>query len=337
MGLKIVCTLTGIDGAPGEFQIFPFGEIQIDGEAPANLDPAAMDAIIADFLRRGNDMVIDYEHQTLQDVQAPAAGWIKNLVNRGQEGLWAVVEWTKQAKAYLENKEYRYFSPVFWVADAGRRIVKIEHVALTNYPRINNLRPIMAKMSLDAQEYTNNEKEENQMNEKLKEVLGLAKEVGEDQVIAAAEALAAKAKTPEVREVVPKDVLVTLGLKDTDGLSAVVASIHAIQQSAKGAVSREEFEKIQKDLRQRDASEVVAKAMTEGKITPDQREWATQYAERDLEGFKIFAAKAPVVIPVGSLPGQTEKKDTAIVTDAVLTVAKLFGNTPEDIRKYGAR
>ncbi|WP_261949169.1 phage protease [Paenibacillus melissococcoides] len=29
------------------------------------------------FHRRALDIVIDYEHQTLEDVQAPAGGWIK--------------------------------------------------------------------------------------------------------------------------------------------------------------------------------------------------------------------------------------------------------------------
>jgi len=52
-------------------------------------------------------MVIDYEHQTLKDIQAPAAGWIKQLTWKGEAGLWAVVDWTQQAACYLANKEYR--------------------------------------------------------------------------------------------------------------------------------------------------------------------------------------------------------------------------------------
>lgn len=34
------------------------------------------------FMERQLQIPIDYEHQTLQDVQAPAAGWIKNIVLR---------------------------------------------------------------------------------------------------------------------------------------------------------------------------------------------------------------------------------------------------------------
>ena len=143
----IIEILKEIKDIPNEFQLLPYGRIDIEGEPPAYVDEEDIASVIAHFRRRGNDMVIDYEHQTLKDVQAPAAGWIKRLVDRGREGLWAVVEWTERAKQYLKNKEYRYFSPVFWVTKEGRKVVRIENVALTNNPKINQLRPIVAKLS----------------------------------------------------------------------------------------------------------------------------------------------------------------------------------------------
>jgi len=342
MGLKILCTLKNIDGAPEEFQLFPYGRIELEGEDDALVDEASMDTIVADFERRGNDMVIDYEHQTLKDVQAPAAGWVKKITNRGKDGLWGAVEWTKQAKEYLENREYRYFSPVFWVADKGRKVVKIEHVALTNYPKVNNLKPVMAKMkkfkeNLNIGEY----RKEAKMLSKLKKLFGLADDATEDKVVETAEAVVAKNKTLEKqvdeksKKVVAKEVIEALDLKETDGVSTVVASIHALKQSGKGTVSREEFEKIQKDLRKRDAEEIVAKALDTGKITPDQKDWATEYAERDLDGFKVFVSKATVVVPLDKLKKKQTRTDDAMADEAVLKVAKMFGNTPEDIKKYG--
>ena len=112
---KILAILKEMTGAPAEFQVLPEGKIEIEGMDPAFLDEAAAGGVIAAFKARGNDMVIDYEHQTLDDGQAPAAGWIKNPIWKGAEGLWAAVEWTKKAKEYLENREYRYFSPVMLV------------------------------------------------------------------------------------------------------------------------------------------------------------------------------------------------------------------------------
>jgi phage I-like protein len=344
MGLmQLALTLKQADGPATEFQLLPLGRIELDGDSPVMLDAAGIAAIIEAFSRRGNDMVIDYEHQTMQDVQAPAAGWIKNLIDRGAEGLWATVEWTKRAAEYLKNREYRYFSPVFWFEEGSRRIFKIENVALTNFPKINNLTPIMAKMTLEEAKKSTvvQKEEESKMLEKLKKLFGLAEDAGEDKVLETATAIVAKKADLEKqvsekpKEVVAKEVLEALDLKETDGVSTVVASIHALKQADKGTVSREEFEKIQKDLRTRDADEIVTKALAEGKITPDQKEWAAAYAERDLEGFKVFAAKAPVVIPIDKLPKKETRAGDAIADEAVLAVAKMFGNTAEDIKTYG--
>ena len=147
--MKALYILKSIEGAPGEFQVLPYGEIEIEGDKPAILDEESMQSIINQFKRRGNDMVIDYEHQTLKDVQAPAAGWIKRFINKGKEGLWAVVEWTEKAREYMAAREYRYFSPVFWARKSDRKVLKIDHIALTNYPKINRLQPIVAKMTRD--------------------------------------------------------------------------------------------------------------------------------------------------------------------------------------------
>jgi phage I-like protein len=133
--------------APGEFQLLPDGEIDIEGDLPAHLDPASAEKIISEFDRRQNDMVIDYEHQTLKGSEAPAAGWIKKLVYKGKDGLWAIVDWTERAREYLQKKEYRFFSPVMLIEKNGRRVIDILNVALTNFPKINNLRPIIAKLN----------------------------------------------------------------------------------------------------------------------------------------------------------------------------------------------
>ena len=143
----IIEILKEIKDIPEEFQLLPYGEIDIEGEPKAIVDAESIASVISHFNRRGNDLVIDYEHQSLKDTQAPAAGWIKRLIDRGREGLWAVVEWTPTAKKYLKNKEYRYFSPVFWVTNKERKVIRIESVALTNLPKINQLRPIVAKLS----------------------------------------------------------------------------------------------------------------------------------------------------------------------------------------------
>ena len=324
---------------PEWYTYFPEGWVEVEGEGKALVDRQAYEAVAAYFARRGNAIVVDYEHQTMHGGKAPAAGWIAEFRYVGGVGIQGKTAWTKDASEHIGKDEYRYFSPVFMVRKSDSRVIAIHSVALTNAPKINHLTPLLAKLGAEFGE------EDNGMEflKKLAAKLGLKTDADETQVEQAVDAIVAKntaletevAKAPQKVEVVAKDILSALDLEDGDTASAVVAGIHALKQGAKGSVSREEFDKIQKDLARRDAKEVVAKAMTDGKVTPDQKEWASEYAERDLEGFKLFAAKAPVVIPVGDLPEKKESGD-AIVDDSVLSVAKLMGVTAEDIKQFGA-
>ncbi len=303
---------------------------ELEGEKPFLVDKQAFDTLVSFVSRRGNDIVIDYEHQTLKGVKAPAAGWIKEYRWEEAKGISVRVEWNDEAEEFILKKEYRYFSPVSIVRKKDKRLIAVHSVALTNAPKTNNLTPILAKLESEFQE------EETNMDflKRLIAKLGIEAGADEDKVVEAVEAVVAKAnKGPEQVEVIAKDVLQALDLTEGDA-STVVASIHALKQSSKGSVSREEFDRLQKDLSKRDADEVVAKATLEGKISPDQKKWAEEYALRDLEGFKTFVAKAPVVIPVGELPNQKNKGE-GVIDETVLAVAKMMGNTDEDIKQYG--
>lgn len=310
--------------------LFKEGWNEVEGEGKYLVDAKAYETLSAYIARRGLDIVFDYEHQTILGAKAPAAGWIKEYRYTDGSGIEARVEWSDEAAKYILKKEYRYFSQVFGVRKTDRRIIALHSVALTNTPKTNNLTPILAKLG---EEFT---EKENDMNffKKLFKALGLADGASEDDVLTAVAKMDDKAKNPDVKEVIAKDVLDALDLKEDDGTSVVVASIHALKQTDKTGVSREEFEKVTKQLADRDAQEVVAKAVADGKITPDQNAWAKEYATRDLEGFKTFVAKAPVVIPVGKLKKKKETTDDIAADETVMAVAKMMGVSAEDIKQY---
>jgi len=326
----------GTDGKlPEWYTIFHDGWVEIEGEGRALVDAEAGREVEAYFKRRGNDVVIDYEHQTMTGQKAPAAGWIKAFRYTQGEGIQARIEWT-DAEQLIAQGGYRYFSPVFFVRKSDSRVVSVHSVALTNAPKINHLTPLLAKLGAEFGE----EDASMEFLKKLAAKLGITGDPDEAKVEAALDGIIAKntqleaaAKTPQVQEVVAKEILTALDLKETDTASTVVASIHAMKQATNGAVSRAEFDALQKELRERDATAIVASATGAGKITPDQKDWAMEYARRDLEGFKTFVSKAPVVIPKESLPRQDKTPD-AVVDDAVLAVAKLMGNTPDDLKKF---
>lgn len=296
------------------------------------VDREAFDLILANIASRGNEVVFDYEHASVLGKQAaPASGWIKELTWEEGLGIRARVEWTEQAAAFIAKKEYRYFSPVFFVRKSDGRVCGLDSVALTNRPRTTNLTPILAKL-----EWENNE--ETIMDRKqLIAALGLKEDATDVDIIQAVATLGIKLPEAKetIKEVVPTAVIAALGLKESDDVSTIVAHIHAKNQAGTGAVSRDEFLKLQASLAERDASDAVTAAMKAGKIAPAQEDWATNYAKMDLKGFNTFVAMAPVVVPVNQLPGYTPSTDTTVNTEAVAHVASLMGVDPADIKKYG--
>ncbi len=344
--------------APDEFVLFKKGWGELMDGRRYLVDRESYELVAAFWKTRGIDIVIDYEHQTLTGQEAPAAAWIKTLSWDEQRGIIAGVQWTEKGAAYIAKAEYKYFSPVFNIRQKDQRLVALLSVALTNTPLTNNLEAIAAK--LDA--IYNPIKEERNMEffKQLFEKLGLKEGAKEADVLSAIDIIVAKATifTKEVLATlglqegagnkdimgaintiaakaigIPKEVLDVLDLAAGSTTSSVVASINALKQAPKGMVTRAEFDAVVAKQKQRDADEAVAAAMSAGKITPDQKDWAGKYAMSDLAGFQLFVAKAPVVIPVDKLPKQDTKGD-AVVDETTLAIGKLFGNTAEDFKKY---
>jgi len=344
--MKILAILKELAGAPDEFQLLPDGKIEIEGDAPAYLDEGSAASIIGKFKGRGNDMVIDYEHQTMKEMKAPAAGWIRDLIYKGKEGLWAKAEWTERAKEYLKNREYRYFSPVFWTTIKERKVVKIENVALTNSPKINNLKPIMAKMDLDGngQGIIYNKKE-GKMLEKLKKILKLAEDDGEDKVVEAIEAVIAKNDILEAAQkaggeiIACKEVLDALGAKEADGKDDLIKIIAAIKAPADAAGKLSlEVARLTKEISGMKQADLIQLALKEGKTSPEELDtWGRDLALKSPDQFEKIVLSRPAgsVIPVERIALTGDEPGKGSINDATLEVAKMMGVEGEDIKKYG--
>ena len=332
----IFAVLKEMTGAPAEFQVLPVGKIEINGEKPVHLDEQGAQEIIAAFKTRGNDMVIDYEHQTLSEAQAPAAGWIKDLVWKGKEGLWAIVEWTQKAKDYLDNREYRYFSPVMALRATDRSIIKLINVALTNTPATNNLRPIVAKLQMDLS--TTNDKEDN-MLEKLKKMLGLAADAAEEKVTDAIEVLVNKLKVFETAApvIACKEILDALGAKTEAGKEEVIQIVASLK--APGDVAKTLSLKVAdltKELNTMKKDGLVTLALKEGKTSPEELQaWGNDLALTNPESFKTIVLSRPAgsVIPVADIIVAKDKD--GVVTDEVQArVNKQMGISEDTFKKY---
>ncbi|MDP2168398.1 MAG: phage protease [Thermodesulfovibrionales bacterium] len=300
--------LTAIDGAPSEIQVIPFGAHHTD-KGDFVLDEESAEAVVNDFNSRQNDMVIDYEHQTLSGQEAPAAGWIKRLTfyppssplaKGGKEGggIWAAVQWTERARDYLSGREYRYLSPVFLKRLADNRVVRLINAALTNQPAIDGMVPLVNKGSVTPESSGGVPPgKEVRVMKRLLVMLGLPDDAGEDEAVSALEAVMSGFSEFRAR------VASAIGLSEGAALSEVAGTIMAMKQ-AEGRMSEipelmGRISELKSRLAKKDACELVSAAMKQGKVTPAQREWAASYAETDPEGFKVFVSKAPEAVPMG--------------------------------------
>lgn len=316
---------------PKEIQVIPHGYHDTP-KGPFICDEESVALVINDFADQINDMVIDYEHQTLHGDEAPAAGWIKKggLIDKGKDGIWAVVEWTDRAKEYIKNKEYRYVSPVFLKRLSDNKVIKLVNVALTNQPNIDGMVPIINKGIVEA---LTNTKEETKMKNALA-LLGLPENATEEDVIQSIN----KLKTPQSAIVANKAVLDLIGLKEGASESEVVATVMAMKQGADNYASlSQKVATLEKSLKERDAEEMVNSALKDGKITADQKDWASKYAAADPEGFKVFIAKAPQVVPMGSFnKGGDDAARGSGMDEEQLEVNKLLGITDETFKKHNS-
>lgn len=338
-----------VGGAPEVISVLPFGHV-VSQKGEFDVDEESLAAMKAQIAGRGVDLVVDYEHQTLTGDRAPAAGWVKELF--AEDGyIKARVEWTLPAKQYLENKEYRYLSPVITVRKADNKATGLHSLALTNTPAISGMNPIVNSSTFEGG-YTNM----NELIKKLAAALGLGEDAGEEQIFEALSACmeenkalkeAADGKKPgdgrqgedgkqppeEDAVVVNKAVCELLGLKA--GASAAEAA--AVIMSLKGGIDGR-VKALEEQLADRDAEEAVELALKGGKITPAQKGWAKDYALKSPEGFKTFLEKAPQVVPMSEIAGggvlalKGKKPD-----EATMLICKQLGVSAEDLEKYGMK
>ncbi len=291
METEVTMVLEAAD-LPEWIRLLPLGQVNlVDGRPPFEVDRESVAVMVEGFNARGVDLVVDYEHQSLNGGQAPAAGWIKELAAQ-EDGLWARVEWTSQAQEYLRQKEYRYFSPVLKLDATTRRPLALMHVALTNVPAMQGVSPLVAKYGGDGSDQNDKPAEEApqerpELHMEMKSRLGLASEAPEEAVWT---------KVTEFFREIGK----ALGLEE----GATGAQVHGRLEGLKAGAAQAEalkakVEALKSRLLEETARRAVEEALTLGKISPAQRGWALEYCRQDPERFQEFVAGAPKVVPLG--------------------------------------
>jgi hypothetical protein len=196
----------------GEYEHPVYGTIRIDQERVQRFAQNVQANV------RGQELDIDYDHKAKRD---DAAGWVKNAEAR-PDGLWVLVEWTKEAFGKLKDKAYRYFSPEFvdeWEHPSTKQ--KFDDVlfggGLTNRPFLKGILPInMSELGLESGEPP---AEGGSMTKEQKALLGLPEDATDEQVNAKLGELVKPPETveppkPVEPEKVPVPVAASEGLSD---------------------------------------------------------------------------------------------------------------------------
>jgi phage I-like protein len=286
---------------PEWYHLLPAGTFHgRDGRGPYVFNPYAERAVLEAFASLKCDLPVDYEHQSLEAKDKsgpiPAAGWIKQLESRAN-GLWGRVEWTAKAQACLRDKEYRYISPVF-IHDKSGQVMALTMAALTNTPNLY-LTAAASREEVTAMDF----------NAKLCELLGLDASASEDEILKALGELTNKNESAESKEDATEDANEETKEEAQSRLSD--PSKYVPMEIFKSVNSR--LAQLETAQAKEKADSAVAAAMSAGKITPAQKNWAVSYASRDLAGFKDFADKAPVTVSSNSSNSRlASKPETAM-------------------------
>lgn len=174
----------------------------------------AFDALVAKWEADGKpEILVDFDHSSEMGGATEAAAWATDL-RSDEDGLHATFRMTDRGAEALSATRYRYLSPAWYVDEEGHP-TELSTIALTNrpnlpVPRLLNRKPADAAPAQNAEageahlpdpagagegnppeEGNTTEPQKNDMD-KLREMLGLAAEATDEEVLAAVDALRAE-------------------------------------------------------------------------------------------------------------------------------------------------
>lgn len=137
------------NGVIENVQIAPIGTFngsRVDGSAIEEKITVEKLEQLADKLNNSDEVLCDADHSSCKagaEKNSKAAGWFSRWIVDPIKGLFATLSLTKYGRELLENREYRYTSPVFTLNEDGT-VADLHSVALTNVPAFKgHIQPIL--------------------------------------------------------------------------------------------------------------------------------------------------------------------------------------------------
>lgn len=344
--IKIAACSIVIDKNAKSIQLFPAGEFSAPfgamlGEGPWRLNQDSAEKLIAAVARRSNDILIDYEHQSLtankEGHAAPAAGWINTTsLVWTDTGLYAQKpDWKAKAAAMIDADEYRYLSPVFTYDSVTGTPLNILSVALTNTPAIDG----MAAVSLAALMAGTTTPEEpvmdlSELMERLCYLLNLPITTTPTDMLA---------ELDKLKGMIGGDATAAASLPDLlTGRETEIAALKSAINTLKSAqpdpakfVPIEAFLAVQAQHRQQSEDTLEQKvaaliAAHPDVIVPALESWATELGKQDIGKLEEYIGNAkPIAALTSTQTGGKAPTETTIPTGDDAAVMKALGLTAE--------
>ncbi|WP_349917724.1 phage protease [Aeromonas veronii] len=351
-------------GADGWHQLLPMGPFKARDGRPFDvpgghwqLDKAIATTLLNRVREQGQDILIDYDHQTLKTDQngqpAPAAGWYNadEIEWREGQGLFIKPRWTDRAAALVAAGEYRFLSAVF-PYDAQGRPLELRMTAITNDPGVVGMQALAALSAHPVQPGqpatpAHVAQKENSMNELLKKLLAklgieLTGDPTDEQLQKALTELdslqASAKKAPELEAALSAEKASLAALKAQPGGQIDLAQYVPVA-TYNALVTQVAALTAQVDTT--DAATLIKEARTQGKVVAAEEEYLTAYAsQKGVAALKALLAPRPAIAALAA--SQTaavtlpEKKGDAVLSAEDKYAADQLGISHEDFAKAKA-
>lgn len=153
------------DGAFGEIpcQIAPIGEFygsDRDGNPVSEtLTSESLENLANKLNESGKEILCDKDHASVKpgtDRDTEAQGWFSRFFIDPIKGLMGWLKLTKSGREAIENREYRFLSPVFSLDDESKTPTNLHSVAMTNCAAL----PVDPILNTEPKDISNMTKEE---------------------------------------------------------------------------------------------------------------------------------------------------------------------------------
>ena len=138
-----------IDNGESVVQIAGIGRVigsDVDGNpVEQELDEESLRKLADKLNASGREILVDRDHASSKpglDRDTSAQGWASEFEVREGQGLFGKVKWSDLGKKLVENRVFRWLSPVFKLG-SDKKPVDMNAIALTNTPSQMLIKPVL--------------------------------------------------------------------------------------------------------------------------------------------------------------------------------------------------